>query len=597
VRVADVVVRVARPRRRGRRVGILLLVAAGAAAWATALLAGRAVLHRGETMPGIQVFGEEVGGLAGAELGSRIRAITAERLREPVELAVRGESVRIEPKLLFTLERKATVAAALEAGRDSWRTRARALLSPVTAGPEVVPALAVRPAAAERLSELLGRFAVPAVPARVELDGLEPRVLPSRAGTRPNVQALLGALERRVAAGSGTVRVRFAPAAPEVGDGAARAAADEARLVLSGPVRLSFGGSAVGSLGPEQLAGLVTFRRVGARIAVLLDEELLARLLDPAVAPHERRAVNASFEVDGAAARVVPGQDGLGLDAAAAAVAVGTAAHEATGRTAALSLAPVPPELTTAEAEALGIRERVSSFTTEMGVSSSNRINNVHLMADHVDGTIVRPGETFSFNDRVGPRTAARGFLEGQMIVGSLLLPSIGGGVCQTATTLFNNAFELGLPILNRSNHSFYISHYPLGRDATVSWGGPDFVFRNDLEHALLIKSSYTDSTLTFTFFGTDPGRTVEARTGERTNWREPKLTYALDPAAPPGSVRLVRGSNQRGFDVTVHRIVREGATLVREDAFASSYIAVGPTQIYGPGRTIPGPYFVIPET
>ena len=95
------------------------------------------------------------------------------------------------------------------------------------------------------------------------------------------------------------------------------------------------------------------------------------------------------------------------------------------------------------------------------------------------------------------------------MIVGSLLLPSIGGGVCQTATTLFNNAFELGLPIVRRHNHSFYISHYPLGRDATVSWGGPDLVFKNDLEHALLIKSSYTSSTLTFTFFGTPTGRRV----------------------------------------------------------------------------------------
>ena len=103
-------------------------------------------------------------------------------------------------------------------------------------------------------------------------------------------------------------------------------------------------------------------------------------------------------------------------------------------------------------------------------------------MADYVDGTIIEPGDSFSFNDRVGPRTAERGFLEGQMIVGSLLLPSIGGGVCQTATTLFNNAFELGLPIQRRYNHSFYISHYPMGRDATVSWGGPDLVFRNDLK-------------------------------------------------------------------------------------------------------------------
>ena len=114
-------------------------------------------------------------------------------------------------------------------------------------------------------------------------------------------------------------------------------------------------------------------------------------------------------------------------------------------------------------------------------------------MAEYIDGTIIAPGHEFSFNDRVGPRTVERGFREGQMIIGSLLLPSIGGGVCQTATTLFNNAFELGLPIVERHNHSFYISHYPMGRDATVSWGGPDFAFKNDLKTGILIKTTYTE--------------------------------------------------------------------------------------------------------
>jgi vancomycin resistance protein YoaR len=232
-----------------------------------------------------------------------------------------------------------------------------------------------------------------------------------------------------------------------------------------------------------------------------------------------------------------------------------------------------------------------------MGVSSSNRIHNVQLMADYIDGTIIRPGATFSFNETVGPRTVERGFREGQMIVGSLLLPSIGGGVCQTATTLFNNAFELGLPIVRRSNHSFYISHYPLGRDATVSWGGPELVFRNDMKHALLIKSSYTSSTLTFTFYGSGEGRRVAARTSERANWRSPKLTYALDPTAPRGSVQTVSGTNQPGFDVTVYRTVTKDGKVLRKDAFKSSYIAVGATAIYGPGRSIPGPYFVIPPT
>ena len=189
-----------------------------------------------------------------------------------------------------------------------------------------------------------------------------------------------------------------------------------------------------------------------------------------------------------------------------------------------------------------------------MGPSSANRIHNIHLMAEYIDGTLIRPGETFSFNGSVGPRTVERGFREGQMIIGSLLVPSIGGGVCQTATTLFNNAFELGLPILARQNHSFYISHYPMGRDAAVSWGGPDFAFRNDLKTGILITTSYTNETLTFSFWGTDPQRRIVSATGPQLNWRTPQTTYALDPYAPSGSVRTVSGSNQSGFDVTVSR-------------------------------------------
>ena len=174
------------------------------------------------------------------------------------------------------------------------------------------------------------------------------------------------------------------------------------------------------------------------------------------------------------------------------------------------------------------------------------------------------------------------------MIIGSLLVPSIGGGVCQTATTLFNNAFELGLPITERHNHSFYIAHYPLGRDATVSWGGPDFGFVNDLDHAILIKTAYTDSTLTFSFYGTDQGRRVQASTGPKVNWRTPETSYALDPFAPRGSVRTVAGSNQAGFDVTVTRSVREGRRLVRRDTFTSVYVAVGPTADLRAGREHP---------
>ena len=294
------------------------------------------------------------------------------------------------------------------------------------------------------------------------------------------------------------------------------------------PIALTFHGEDVGTLQPRVLARLVRFRPAGDHFDLFFDRKRLVRAVQPALDPWRQRARNARFVVSGRRVSISPSRPGLDVNAAAVQEATVNAAYG--GRTVELSLKQTRADLTTAEAEKLGIRRQISTFTTEMGTSSSNRIHNVHLMADYIDGTVIKPGDTFSFNDSVGPRTVERGFLEGQMIVGSLLLPAIGGGVCQTATTLFNNAFELGLPILERHNHSFYISHYPLGRDATVSWGGPDFSFRNDLKTGILIKTSYTDSTLTFSFYGSDPHRRVVATTGDRVNWRSPKTTYALDP-------------------------------------------------------------------
>jgi vancomycin resistance protein YoaR len=588
----------ARPARRLPRVAAWLLALVALLSLAAAALAGRTLLHRGETMPGVSVLGADVGGLTPREAAAEIERVTVAWLGRPVELSVGTKRVTVEPRRFLRPDVGATVTAALAAGRGDWQAQLRSLLAPLTPAEEVEPLLEPMPRARQRIRKVLEPYSKRPVPAKITMDGLEPTLTPARAGLRPDVPALLAALERRVLAGEGgAVRVRFERTAPAVDDAEARRAADETRLVVSAPVAVTVKGSPTGTLGPEQLAQLLVFERHAGRLLVLLDQKQLAAELAPAVEPFSRAAVDATFSVDGSRARVVRSQPGLGLDPRRSLVAVLTAAHERGRRTAELALKAVPADLTTREAKALGIRERISSFTTDMGPSSSNRIHNVHLMADYIDGTVVRPGEKFSFNDRVGPRTPDRGFLEGQMIVGSLLLPSVGGGVCQTATTLFNNAFELGLPILQRLNHSFYISHYPLGRDATVSWGGPDFQFRNDLKHAILIKSSYTDSTLTFTFYGSDQGRKVVARTGEKTNWREPAKTYALDPAAPRGSMRLVAGSHQSGFDVTVYRTVKQRGKTIRQDSFASHYVPVGDTEVYGPGRTIPGPYFVIPTT
>jgi len=556
-----------------RRLGLVAaVVTASLAAAAVAAIGARDAYYWDRPLPGAEVRPAD--------------------LAQPIAVTVGGETYDVRPDEALRLDRAATQEALWQAGRTSFLQRIRQLIDPRPPALQVDPVLVPR-SDVEVLAERLSRSLPRPRRAQVVVGGL--RVIPARTGDAVDAPQLADSLEQAALTGARTLSPALTHVEPELTTAAAEAAVAEAQALVDEGLTLAFKGQDVGSLPPARLAKLLRFRPDGDRFRVSFHPRRVAKAVEPMLAPWRTRAVNARFVVEGKQVRIRPSRPGLAVDGPWVADSLAAAAAASVHR-ASLRLKQIRADLTTGEAERLGIREQISTFTTDMGTSSSNRIHNVQLMANHIDGTVIRPGDRFSFNDRVGPRTVERGFREGQMIIGSLLLPSIGGGVCQTATTLFNNAFELGLPIVERHNHSFYISHYPMGRDATVSWGGPDFVFENDLNTAILIKTSYTSSTLTFTFYGTDPKRRVVTSTGERSNWRSPTTTYALDPYAPRGSVRTVAGSNQAGFDVSVARKVYERGKLLREDTTTSNYIAVGPTAIYGPGRSIPGPYFVLPR-
>ena len=480
---------------------------------------------------------------------------------------------------MVAIDTDATAARALDSG--SWTSL---LLAERV---DVHPVVAPTGDASNVLQEIARSNRAP-VAATVSVRGTTVTTTPARVGLALDRAALL----RRLALDRAVVAAPYIRLRPTVTDAAAEAAASDARTLLAQPVAINYHGARLGALAPAQIARAL---RVSGG-SVHLDGDLLAQTVRPRLGRWIVRAHNARFVVAGNEVRIVHSRAGRDVDPQQLAAALTTAARG--NHIARLELGPRDPDLTTAGAKALGIRRKLVSYTTEMGVSSSNRIQNVHLMADFIDGTVVEPGEVFSFNDVVGPRTAERGFLEGQEIIGSLVLPSIGGGVCQTATTLFNDAFELGLPILARTNHNLYLAHYPIGRDATVAWGGPDFRFKNDLKHGILIKTSYTDATLTFSFYGTSEHRRVVSHTGAQVNWTGPSMNYAVDPNAPRGSVKVVKGTGEQGFDVTVDRTVyAANGKELRHNTFKSHYIPDSPTTVYGPGKTPPGPYIVIPTS
>ena len=131
-------------------------------------------------------------------------------------------------------------------------------------------------------------------------------------------------------------------------------------------------------------------------------------------------------------------------------------------------------------------------------------------MAQLIDGALIAPGKTFSFNGTTGERTAEKGFEEAPVIINGELQTGLGGGICQVSTTVFNAVYEAGLQIDERTNHALYISHYPLGRDATVNYPDLDLKFTNDTDHWLLLRTFVGSGSLTVNLYGTPQNRRVE---------------------------------------------------------------------------------------
>lgn len=134
-------------------------------------------------------------------------------------------------------------------------------------------------------------------------------------------------------------------------------------------------------------------------------------------------------------------------------------------------------------------KRRIGQYTTYFNPRNHNRSHNIQLATKAINNYVVLPGETFSFNKVVGKRTKSRGYLEAPIIVRGELSEGIGGGICQVSSTLFNAVDKAGLHIVKRYSHSRNVPYVPPGRDATVSWYGPDFVFQNKYAYPILIRA------------------------------------------------------------------------------------------------------------
>jgi vancomycin resistance protein YoaR len=220
--------------------------------------------------------------------------------------------------------------------------------------------------------------------------------------------------------------------------------------------------------------------------------------------------------------------------------------------------------MTTQQVAALGIVERTSTFATNL-TSNAGRTENLRIAARTVNNTIVLPGETFSLNGVLGERTPEKGYNSAPAINGGRLVMDYGGGVSQMATTIFNNVFFTGLKDVYHKPHSFYISRYPEGREATVNWDTVDLKWTNDSPYGVLIQA-WVDDQVHVSFWSTKVWD-IESVTGPRTNFRTPQTVY-------DESDGCVAQDANGGFDVQVTRIFKKAGKEVRRETFSTTYIA-----------------------
>ena len=549
-------------------------------------------LYMDRIYPGVSVFETELGGLTLAEA----EIILQQRFQDyqPIKLILRyGERTwAVSPQEVgVSLDAKATAISAYAVGREGstlkrlwdqgrilWLGHATPFTLLIDEGIGTL-----------YLSRLAREINQPVRDAALVMHDLQVEAVPSQVGREVDIAATRQLIYQRIATlTDGTVDLVVHQTPPAIAD--VSQAELDVKWMLSSPLILrppdesdEEGDEITYTLDQTALAEMLTLRQVKMSdgqviLTAGLDQDKLTAYLQGLAKQIDQPPRDGRFDFDpatGILTPIVSSQDGRSLNITET-VRLVNAQAVTDQRQVLLPVTITKPQVATENAESLGIKELISEATTYFKGSSQGRMHNIQVAASRFHGLVIPPGETFSFNEHLGEVSAATGYEESIIISGNRSAVGIGGGVCQVSTTAFRAAFWGGYPITERWAHGYRVGWYepPVGIDATVYSPRIDFKFVNDTPHYLLIETE-TDlkaGTVTFHFYGTMTGRTVEMEGPFEANVvpHGPDI-YREDPTLPKGTTKQIDWSHD-GVDVTVYRIVKEGDKVLWKDTFFSRY-------------------------
>ncbi len=585
--------------------GFLVFAAAGAA-----FIMGYQFRYLNRIFPGVSIAGIDVGGLTEQEAAARVTQQLAYPLDGRLLLRSDQNSWMVTPANMgLYLDPESTAKNALQVGRrgglfhsiqEQYDTRSYgAGLSPILVFDQRM--------AYQFLETIAAQIDQPVMEPSLHIEGVDVVVQPGQVGRYVDKAATLALISAQVQSlQDGVVPVVIREEQPVVEDVSGQA--ELARQILSQPLTLTMPDGQPDQLGPwafkrAELANMLNFQRVtgddgSARYELGLNHKLLGDFLyglgdTVAVSPQNARFM---FNDDTRKLEVIQNAVvGRSLDVEATLRAIDeklmAGEHDVT-----LQVTTNKPQITDdMTGEQLGITELVSAQTTYFYGSSADRIHNIRTAASQFHGLLVAPGETFSMASVLGDISLDNGYAEALIIVGDQTVQGVGGGVCQVSTTLFRTAFFGGLPIAERHAHAYRVYYYEqtasgghdsdlAGMDATVYVPLVDFKFTNDTSNWLLMETYPTDTSLTWKFYSTSDGRSVDWDTTGPTNTVEPPdPSYKENPDLAKDEVEQVDWAAQ-GADITVHRTVTRDGSVYLQDTFFTHYEPWQAKYEYGPG-------------
>jgi vancomycin resistance protein YoaR len=511
--------------------------------------------YAGDKVPrGTTISGVDVGGLTRAEARDELESVFAGRESDPIEVSVEDRSEQVRPDAIgLRVDYEASLDAA--GAQQSWSPARQWDYYAGGGDHEAVVAFDEDKLDAT-LSDLSDGLGTPPKDGRVFFEAGKVRTAAPEPGEAIDPDAARDVLGAAFLDEAATAELSVVSADPEIGkEEVATAVESLAEPAVAGPVTLVFDESEV-TLRPRQIGRALRFVPDDGALAMHVKQKVLTGLVKDATSDGE--PVDATVKLVRGKPKVVPAKPGVEFQPAdVSAVFAELVRAQGDSRKGKVEAKVTKADFTTKDAKALGIKEKVSEFTTYYPHPANNYRNiNIGRAAELIDGTVLKPGEIFSMNDIVGERTAENGFVRGGVISGGILKEDYGGSVSQMATTLFNAMYFAGLKDVEHKPHSFYIDRYPEGRESTIAWGSFDFRFENDTEYGVLVHSFISPSTpasqgsVTVEMYSTKVWD-ISSSKSDRYAFTSPTTRYVQDPGCLPNT-------GWSGFQVDVTRTFRK---------------------------------------